>query len=53
MMPIPPRQRPGAAGSGRNSYWSHRIGNRRSSSSIGLLRVFAIRLSTESIASLP
>ena len=53
MMPMPPRHLPGAAGSGRSSYWSQRIGKRMSSSSIGLLRVFAIRLSTESIASLP
>ena len=53
MIPTPPRHLPGAAGSGRSSYWSQRIGKRMSSSSIGLLRVFAIRLSTESIASLP
>ena len=50
---MPPRHLPGAAGSGRSSYWSQRIGKRMSSSSIGLLRVLAIRLSTESIASLP
>src|SRR5207244_10947292 len=53
MIPTPPRHLPGAAGSGRSSYWSHRIGKRMSSSSIGLFRVLAIRLSTESIASLP